>query len=190
MPKTQKRLKTAHGTILYPLFIPVTTYGPRYPLDSLIQPYLARLSKAVLVSYHYAQEMKTRPHLPLLIDSGGFAALLEGAQVIEEQGLGVLEVPSKEGPERLHPADVLDFQEQHADVAFTLDFPIPPKMDPQEAAKRQNLTIANAVWALHIAGGEIISLSSHRSRHGTNRAPATAPPNSLLIPSPASRSEV
>ena len=44
--------------------------------------------------------------------------------------------------------DVLDFQEQNADVAFTLDFPIPPKTDPAEAGRRQQLTIANAMWAL------------------------------------------
>jgi tRNA-guanine family transglycosylase len=128
MIETQRRLKTAHGEIRYPAFIPVTTYGPKYPLDALIQPYLSRLCQAVMVSYHYAREMKQRPALPLLVDSGGFAALFEGACVVEEHGLGVLEVPSKDGVERLHPMTVLDFQETIADVAFTLDFPIPPKM--------------------------------------------------------------
>jgi helicase len=43
---------------------------------------------------------------------------------------------------------VLDLQERIADVAFTLDFPIPPGMDAKEAAKRQKLTIANAHWAI------------------------------------------
>lgn len=39
-------------------------------------------------------------------------------------------------------------QEAIADVGFTLDFPIPPELEKQEAIKRQNLTIANAHWAL------------------------------------------
>jgi tRNA-guanine family transglycosylase len=150
MSKTQRQLKTAHGVIRYPAYIPVSTLGSqRYPLDRLIQPYLPRLCQAVMVSYHYAQGIKERPNLPLLIDSGGFAALFEGARVLEENGLGVLEVPSAEGVERLHPMDVLDFQETHADIAFTLDFPISPKKDPSEAVRRQELTIANALWALN-----------------------------------------
>jgi queuine/archaeosine tRNA-ribosyltransferase len=150
MTKIQRQLKTAHGIIRYPAYIPVSTLGGRrYPLDGLIQPYLPRLCQAKMVSYHYAQAIKERPNLPLLIDSGGFAALFEGARVLEENGLGVLEVSTREGIERLHPQEVLEFQEQHADVAFTLDFPIPPKTDPGEARRSQNLTIANAIWALN-----------------------------------------
>jgi tRNA-guanine family transglycosylase len=149
MSKTQRQLKTAHGIIRYPAFFPVTTFGKKYLLDGLIQPYLPRLSQAVMVSLHYARQMKQRPSIPLLIDSGGVAALFEGAIVVEEQGLGVLEVPTAEGVERLHPMEVLDFQETHADIAFTLDFPIPLKTDPSEAIRRQELTIANAIWALN-----------------------------------------
>ena len=44
--------------------------------------------------------------------------------------------------------DVLEFQEKHADVAFTLDFPIPPSMDLSEAQRRTELTVANARWAI------------------------------------------
>lgn len=102
-----------------------------------------------MVSLHYARQMKQRPSVPLPIDSVGFAALFEGARVVEEHGLGVLEFPAQEGIERLHPAEVLDFQETHADLAFTLDFPIPPKTEPREAERRQELTIANALWALN-----------------------------------------
>jgi tRNA-guanine family transglycosylase len=149
MSETRCQLKTAHGIIRYPAYIPVTTFGTKYPLDGLIQPYLRRLSQAVMVSLYYARQMKQRPNLPLLVDSGGFAALFQGARVVEEHGLGVLEVPAHEGIERLHPAEVLDFQETHADLAFTLDFPIPPQTDPAEAARRQELTIANALWALN-----------------------------------------
>src|SRR5262249_16382580 len=42
----------------------------------------------------------------------------------------------------------LDFQEEYADVAFTLDFPISPSMDLREARRRKKLTIENACWAL------------------------------------------
>jgi helicase len=84
----------------------------------------------------------------LLIDSGGFATLFEGSRIAEEGSLGVLEIQTNEGVERLHPVDILDFQERNADVAFTLDFPIPPKTGPAEAERRQQLTIANAIWAI------------------------------------------
>jgi helicase len=49
---------------------------------------------------------------------------------------------------RTHPRDVLELQERVADVAFTLDFPVPPGMDAGEARRRQKLTTANAHWAL------------------------------------------
>lgn len=72
MSETRRQLKTAHGIIRYPAYIPVT-FGTKYPLDRLIQPYLHRLSQAVMVSLHYSRQMKQRPNLPLLVDSGGFA---------------------------------------------------------------------------------------------------------------------
>jgi helicase len=141
-------LETASGVIEYPAYIPVTTFGPAYPLDALIQPYLPRLAPAVMVSFHYAQAMKKRPRIPVLIDSGGFAALFEGSEIVEEQGLGNLRVKMGGETDELSPFRVLDFQERHADVAFTLDFPIPPDMDRKEAEKRMRLTVANAIWAL------------------------------------------
>ena len=52
-------LKTTKGEIPFPAYIPVTTYGSKYPLDKLIQPYLPRLAPAIMVSHYYAQEMKT-----------------------------------------------------------------------------------------------------------------------------------
>src|SRR6266542_1630598 len=122
------QLNTAHGAIRLPTYVPVTTFGERYPLDNLIRPYLPRLAQAVMVSLHYARKMKERPALPLLIDSGGFASLFKNAIVREDRGLGVLETQSEGGIETLHPRDVIEFQEQHADVAFTLDFPVPPSM--------------------------------------------------------------
>lgn len=147
-PAAGRRLTTPSGVIEFPAYIPVTTFGDAYPLDTLIQPYLPRLAPAIMVSFHYAQMMKQKPRLPLLIDSGGFAALFDGSEIVEEHGLGVLHVPQEEGVDELSPLRVLDFQERYADLAFTLDFPIPPGMDWQEAQRRMDLTAANAVWAL------------------------------------------
>lgn len=145
-----KVLKTPSGSIPLPAYIPVTTFGKKYPLDGLIRPYLPRLAKAVMVSWHYAKQMQERPRLPLLVDSGGFAALFEGNQVVEEGKLGFLHVRQEEGGtmEAIRARDVLDFQEKVADVAFTLDFPIPPNLEKEEAELRKRLTIANALWAV------------------------------------------
>ena len=145
----RKQLHTPSGTIQFPAYIPVTTFGRKYPLDGLIQPYLPRMAQAVMVSHHYALQMTKRPRLPLMIDSGGFAALFEGSRILDRDGLGVLEINLGEEPELLTPWDVLDFQEEHADIAFTLDFPIPPNLDEKEAILRQKLTIKNALWALN-----------------------------------------
>jgi helicase len=142
-------LTTPSGTIQFPAYLPVTTFGNKYPLDGLIQPYLPRLAQAIMVSHHYALRMTKRPRLPVMIDSGGFAALFEGSRILKRDGLGVLEVNLNEEPELLTPWDVLEFQEDHADIAFTLDFPIPPTLDRKEARLRQKLTIENALWALN-----------------------------------------
>jgi queuine/archaeosine tRNA-ribosyltransferase len=142
------QLNTVHGPISLPAYVPVTTFGTKYPLDDLVRPYLPRLAPAAMVSFHYARQMTDRPSLPLLIDSGGFASLFKNARVKSVAGLGVLETPTDDGTETLHPRDVLEFQEKHADIAFTLDFPIPPSMVLSEGRRRNKLTIANARWAI------------------------------------------
>lgn len=143
-----RTLTTRAGSIRFPAYIPVTTFGNKYPLDNLIRPYLPRLSQAFMVSFHYAKQMNSRPRLPLLVDSGGFACLFEKSRVSSNRGLGILSTSIEGNEETLHPSDVLELQEKIADVAFSLDFPIPPGTDPKEARKRQKLTIANAHWAL------------------------------------------
>jgi helicase len=147
-PKPPDHINTTRGVIRFPAYFPVTTFGEKYPLDDLVRPYLPRLAPAIMVSLHYARQMKERPTMPMLIDSGGFASLFDGARVVAQRGLGVLETTHDEKAEVLHPKDVLEFQEQHADLAFTLDFPVPPSMDPDEGKRRVELTIANAKWAL------------------------------------------
>ena len=150
MPTTTRSLQTRRGAIAFPAYIPVTTFGEKYPLDNLIRPYLPRLAPAVMVSHYYAKQMQAheRPRLPLLVDSGGFVALFQHATVKRSGGLGIVELQQDETVECLHPLSVLEFQEQVADVAFTLDFPIPPELKRKEAQLRQELTILNAHWAL------------------------------------------
>lgn len=147
---SQRYLETRRGTIHFPAYIPVTTFGEKYPLDRLIRPYLPRLAPAVMVSHYYAKQLSEgeRLNLPMFVDSGGFAALFAGSTIEQRKGLGVLQITRNEVTETIHPQDVLEFQEQVADVAFTLDFPIPPGLDLKEAKRRQKLTIANALWAL------------------------------------------
>jgi tRNA-guanine family transglycosylase len=143
-----RTLSLRAGTVAFPAYIPVTTFGAKHPLDDLVRPYLPRLAPAVMVSYHYARQMDTRPGLPLFVDSGGFASLFSNARVVGSKGLGILELRKEQAVERLSPHDVLDLQEQIADVAFTLDFPIPPGLPKRDASRRQKLTIANALWAI------------------------------------------
>ena len=143
-------LTTRRGSIELPAYIPVTTFGEKYPLDDLVRPYLPRLAQAVMVSYYYAKQMEPseRPSLPLLVDSGGFVSLRSEAQIVERKGLGYIEIEREEDTETIRPSDLLEFQEKTADLAFTLDFPISPTADESEAHRRQKLTIQNALWAL------------------------------------------
>ena len=101
-----------------------------------------------MVSYHYARQMTDRPRLPLMVDSGGFASLFQNAKVIKRQGVGVIEISTDQGTDTINPSEVIELQEQIADVAFSLDFPIPPGQEKRAAKKRLNLTIDNAFWAI------------------------------------------
>lgn len=148
MNDKKRSLTTRRGAIPFPAYIPVTTFGGKYPLDDLLRPYLPRLAPAMMVSYHYARQMTDTPRIPLLVDSGGFASLFRNAQVLQSGELGVIQVSNDDGIDTIHPKDVLELQEQIADVAFTLDFPIPPGTEEGEARRRMELTIGNALWAL------------------------------------------
>lgn len=140
----KKTLQTKHGTISFPTFMPVTTFGDKYPLDKMVQPYLKRTSQCLMVSHYYAQEMKKRPDMPIFIDSGGFAGLFEGSEIVEYDDYACIK--SKDGKE-LSPLDILHFQIENADIGATLDFIIPPGLDERECIRRQNLTIKNALYA-------------------------------------------
>lgn len=169
MTAKQTQIETPHGRVRLPAYIPVTTFGPSYPLDRLIQPFLGRYSDMLMVSYHFAKQMKCRPSMPMFIDSGGFAGLLDGYNVVvRPDGTGCIEknclpgiigdgqlymaisvdkVPEKN--ETITPESALDLQNLHADFGATLDFPIPPGMtDPVERQLRIDLTLVNARWVM------------------------------------------
>jgi helicase len=99
-----------------------------------------------MVSYHYAQAMKRKPKGILFVDSGGFASLFEGAELLEQDEYVLIR--TKEGGE-ISPPEVLAFQERYADIGATVDFIIPPNCEPEEAEYRQQSTIKNALWAIH-----------------------------------------
>lgn len=129
-----------------PAFFPVTTFGGKFPLDDLVRPYFPRLAPGIMVSYHYAKKMKEKPAGVVFIDSGGFASLFEGSQAIDLGEFAVIK--TKEG-DTITPADVLAFQEEHADIGATVDFLIPPDIPVEEAIHRQALTLKNALWTIH-----------------------------------------
>lgn len=149
MSQKSKTLKTSKGEICFPAYIPVTTYGDKYPLDRLIKPYLPRLSQAIMVSYQFAKGIQEPPSLPLFLDSGGFISLNESAKIKKSNGLGIIQIQNEDGTkEIIDPKTVITLQERWADVAFTLDFIVPPGMPIREARRRMDLTIRNAIWAI------------------------------------------
>jgi len=151
-------LTTKHGTLTFPTFMPVTTFGDKYPLDKLVQPYLKRMSQCLMVSHFYAQQMKKRPNMPIFIDSGGFAGLLEGSEIVEHEDCACIR--SRTG-EEIHPLEVLHFQIRNADIGATLDFIIPPGLDEAECIRRQELTIKNALYAQkHNIVGDLVLYAS------------------------------
>lgn len=143
---TNKVLQTTKGEIRFPAFFPVTTFGGKFPLDQVVRPHLFRVAPAVMVSHFYAQKMpKQGIGLPVFIDSGGFASLFKGAEIIEDGKTAYIRTVDGTVTK---PADVLAFQEAKAEIGATLDFIVPPNMEETEAIRRQELTIKNALWAL------------------------------------------
>ena len=146
--KTQRILRTKRGDIRLPAFLPVTTFDHRkFPLDSLLQPYFKRYVDAVMVSYHYARTMKTRLELPTFIDSGGFVSLFEGTRILDRGDYVVIETPTGD---TLHPQAILERQFEFADIAVSLDILIPPRAPLAECQARQDYTVKNALYALHL----------------------------------------
>ena len=133
------------GELRLPPFLPVTTFGGKFPIDEILRPYLSKFSSAIMVSHHYAQKMKEASAPITFIDSGGFASLFQGSSVemIEDRYC----IRTSKGT-LLDPADVLSFQSQHAQFGATVDFIIPPDLPEDEAMNRQGMTLHNAIWTI------------------------------------------
>lgn len=126
-------------------FFPVVTF--RYPLDALLTPYIDRFCPGALISVTELRHRQSQPwpQGPLMIDSGGFAALDPANRVEEEDGLGVLLFADGS---RLTPQYVHAAQASYAHTGFTLDFPTPESLGEVERRRRWRLGEANARWAL------------------------------------------
>ena len=96
--------------------------------------------------------------MPLFIDSGGFAGLFEGSEILDKRDHARIRI--KDG-EEIDPLDVLHFQIKNADIGATLDFIIPPGLDEAECRRRQELTIKNALYAqVHNIVGNLVLFAS------------------------------
>lgn len=127
--------------------IPVVTLHKDHQLDRLVLPYLSHFTDTVMISYHYAaQHQGPWPSLKRMVDSGGYASVFEGSCIHQDGEVHVLEHQGTV----LHPEQVLRFQEQVADVAFTLDF-----MLKGDSGDRRlfEATLNNARWAAKCRSG-------------------------------------
>ncbi len=136
-------LKTKRGSIRTPAFIPVHTFGGRFPIDEAIRHFLPRVSQGIMVSRFYAKEMGDFS-LPVFVDSGGFAGALWDTKFEMRNGGASIVVNGEE----VTPTSLIEEQEKKADVAFTLDLFIPPGTPIKEARARQAITMQNAIVAL------------------------------------------
>lgn len=140
-------ISTRSGFIRFPAFIPVTRLGTRGGADAKVQPFLASVAPAVTVGYaEFGHKSVMHPRLPVMVTSGSSALLSYGAMAARRGDTGEIHFPARR--KSLHPETVLQAQEANADVAFSFDFPIPYGLDPIEAFRRQDLTVACALWAL------------------------------------------
>ena len=140
-----KRLKTPHGEIQWPAFFPVTTFGKRFPIDQVIRPYLRRFAPAMMVSHYYATDME-KQNFPVFIDSGGFASLFDGSEIVKRPD-GTYGILTGNG-NLIEASAVLEQQEQKTDIGATLDFIITREMPYDMARDIQQKIIVNAKWAL------------------------------------------
>jgi tRNA-guanine family transglycosylase len=146
----RRHLSTSAGHLAFPAYLPVTTFGGKFPLDEILRPYLPRFCPAIMVSHFYAQKMRA-PAAPItFIDSGGFASLFDGAETVSlGDRHGIL---TRDGS-LIDPAAVLAFQSSHARIGATLDFIITPDTPEEQALLKQQRTIQNAQWAIdHLQG--------------------------------------
>src|SRR5438132_1502016 len=84
MIKTAREIVTRRGTIRFPAYIPVTTFGTKYPLDSLIRPYLPRLGPVQAWDVESARECARQYR------NAGFDGVAVGGLVPRVRDLGAV----------------------------------------------------------------------------------------------------
>ncbi len=141
-----KTLVTRKGILRFPAFVPVSRLGTRGGLDARLQKALDSAARAVIVNHATCLHPKAViSPVPAMVTSGSSVLLSYGAMASRRGEIGEIHFPSRK--KSLTPEAVLEAQEDHAEVAFTFDFPIPFGLDPIEAFRRQDLTISCALWA-------------------------------------------
>lgn len=144
-------LQTRKGDLQFPVIVPTLCF--KIQLDVALRPFLNRdLAPNLMISVRFiepeALDQLSRIHC-LFLDSGAFALLTvkQARWEIKRDGTATITIPN--GKETiLSPRTVLAYQEQWADVGFTLDIPIPPGSDKKDAKVRMDASYKNAMWAL------------------------------------------
>lgn len=142
-----RTLATRKGRIRFPAYVPVTRLGTRGGVDARVQPVLGRAVRAAMAGWTvFGHADIVPPDFPVMVTSGSSVLLDFGAVAARRGEIGEIVFPAEK--RTVTPEAVLEVQEEHADVAFSFDFPIPHGLDPIDAGRRRELTVACALWAL------------------------------------------
>lgn len=143
-------LTTSKGTVRLPAYLPTSAFGPDTALDGLIRPFLSRWADMLVVNCRHASDMDPEQDLAVFIEASGVDMILSDADVIARaDGLGVLRQSEDAQIIEFSPEKVLELQERCAQWGSTLGIPMPPDLTDQgERARRRQLTLANAKWAI------------------------------------------
>jgi tRNA-guanine family transglycosylase len=164
----QKTVTTAHGSIETPALLPVSaaSYGiwDLWIENEFPPPW--ELAQGTILSLYHILRYKRKDAIrregihkilktkkPIIIDSGGFQYMKKSAELEQEF--------------------VLQYQEDAGcDIGITFDYPIAPKLSPEEKKRRMNESINNANRALKLRKNEEMMLYS--AVHGHNPADIAA----------------
>ncbi|MBU1221476.1 hypothetical protein KKF34_17255 [Myxococcota bacterium] len=118
--------------------------------EKLLWPYLPLTIKEVLISYPYAcRSGSTFPDVRIFLDSGSYGYLAYGGTLKRDDcdtTSVILKFGDTEFP--IRATELLDYQEKHAYVAFTLDIPVRASDDDKTVTIRYEESLNNALFAL------------------------------------------
>ncbi len=144
-------LQTRKGTLQFPAIVPTLCF--KIELDMAVRHFISStIAPNLMVSARFlepeAMADLSRNHC-LMIDSGGFALLTvkKATWQTHRDGTSSITIPNGKAT-ILSPQIVLQYQEEWADIGFTLDIPIPPGSDKKDAQTRMEASYKNAMWAL------------------------------------------